>query len=140
MGKCCVPRLWQVSGILDRPRERLQELGGPLEKKYGERAETWFNPKLGFCLNCLIYQVFVCSVLSFVWQLEKVPDEILQEETRIMRMFTPGPGNLINKNWLFHLKDSLGFQIAYPSIFSTALAAKLRVASSDVRDATCRHW
>ena len=84
-------------------------------------------------------RTFVFTVLSFVWQLEDVPEKILQEEIATLRKFTPGPGNWVSKLDLFHLQDELGFCISYPSIATTALAAKLRVAATDIKDVENKH-
>ena len=82
------------------PGKSLKSWEAPI-KKYISRASVWVNPKLGFLQNCCIYRTFVFSVLSFIWQLEEVPSKLLQEETRILRTFTPGPGNWVSKRDLF---------------------------------------
>ena len=63
-------------------------------KKYIDRASTWFRPELGFSFNCVCYRTFVFTVLSFVWQLEDVPEIVLKEEIATLRKFTPGPAQL----------------------------------------------
>ena len=83
-------------------------------------------------LQNYIYGSFVVSVLSCAWQLENVPQQVLEKATRVLRKFAPGPGNWISKADLFHLKDGLGFQVAFPSVYSTALAAKLRVVTFEI--------
>ena len=61
-----------------------------------------------------------------------MPDSIFRDETQILRNFTPGPGNWVSKQDLFHLQAGLGFPTSYPSIQTMSLAAKLRVAATEV--------
>ncbi|CAE8623190.1 unnamed protein product [Polarella glacialis] len=98
----------------------------------------WKNSKSGLLQACLAYRSFVISVLSFVWQLEDPPPDLLKSEVHVLRCLVPGPGNWISKKDLFHLADGLGFPASFPSIVTSALAAKLRVLRFDITDAISR--
>ena len=66
-------------------------------------------------------------------------DPFFKEEIAVLRKFTPGPGNWVGKLDLFHLLDGLGFSMSYPSVATTALAAKLRVAKTEIKHVEMKH-
>ena len=83
------------------------------------------------------YNAFTLPTLSFVWQLEKVPENILKEEDRILRSLTKGPGKWRLSSDLHHLQQHFGQTRSFKSVGHVALAAKLRlfvVGGQNVQD------
>jgi hypothetical protein len=76
------------------------------------------------------YNTFTLPTLSFIWQLEDVPDEVFQAERTALRALTPGPGNWRLPQDLFYLSEHFGQTCSFKSIKHVALAAKLRVLTT----------
>ena len=51
------------------------------------------------------YNTFVVSVLSFIQQIENVPERALCAEASALRKFAVGPGNWVMSGDLFHLRE-----------------------------------
>ena len=98
----------------------------PLEK-YRERAKLWSQQHLGMHYAAHSYNAFTLPTLSFVWQLENVPEYAFQEEDRILRSLTKGPGKWRISSDLYHLHQHFGQARSFKSVEHVALAAKLRL-------------
>ena len=61
-------------------------------QKYLHRSELWSGIPLGMHLSARVYNCFVITVFSFLWQLESPPAFVLEAEEKVLRKFTPGPG------------------------------------------------
>ena len=76
-------------------------------------------------LNARVFRTFCCSVLSFLWQLDDLPEDIGELEHWALRRLAPGPGNWIRPPDLCHLK-CYGTPFDFPSFHHSARVAKLR--------------
>ena len=74
------------------------------------------------------------SVLSFLMQLEEIPDCLGTMEAAMLRVLAPGPGNWIMPQDLFHLGDAYVNPFTFPSLEKVALAAKLGVIEYEKLD------
>ena len=72
------------------PARESQSWSGPLSK-YLERAKTWGKLGLGMLITLQAYQVYICSVLQFVAQLERLPYNFLGKERQAVQALFPGP-------------------------------------------------
>ena len=95
--------------------------------KFHARVSAWSSLRLGMNLNSRVYKTFCCSVLSFLWQLEEPPPEVLEAEAWALRRMAPGPGNWVRPLELHHLKQGFGLPFEFPSFCNMARAAKLRI-------------
>ena len=73
-----------------RPGE--QSWDGPLEK-FGRRAQGWCTLPAGLLRAMQHYRYFVFSILSFLMQVEDVPEKALKMDASALRQFVPGAGN-----------------------------------------------
>ena len=73
------------------------------------------------------YNSFILPTLSFVWQLEDVPEEVFSEEALSLCSLTRGPGKWRLPSDLFHLYEHYGQARSFKSVKHVSLAAKLRV-------------
>lgn len=112
-------------GYFVRPARESQSWSGPLSK-YLERAKTWGKLGLGMLITLQAYQVYICSVLQFVAQLEPVPGNFLDKERQAAQALFPGP-----TAWIVHpcLKDAryMHLPIALMDMQAVAKAAQVRV-------------
>ena len=93
--------------------------------KFQKTVEAWSSLSPGMSLNASIFRTFCSSVLSFLWQLDDVPEEVYKLEHWALRRLAPGPGNWLRPAELHHMK-SFGAPFDFPSFRHMALAAKLR--------------
>eukprot|EP00973_Karenia_brevis_P033896 4677120-Karenia_brevis.AAC.1 len=85
-----------------------------------------------------IYKPYIASVLSFVMQLERDTDELLETYEKVLRLLAPGPGNWITPNDLENLQRYFSFPLSYVSPQCTSKAAKLRIAATIATDCAKR--
>ena len=86
----------------------------------------------------LAYKSFISSVLSYIWQLEPNPDNLLDDFEKALRKMMPGPGSWVSRGDLCNLK-AYGFPIEFPDPRWTAMAAKLRVVHQIASDCEQKH-
>ena len=96
-------------------------------QKYCERSQQWALANWGLALSARLYNTFVISVISFIWQLEKPPEEIMTKETQSLKRMSPGPFQWILAQDLYSLKETFGMPMSFKSIEYSALAAKARI-------------
>ena len=108
---------------------------GPALRKFVDRSLAWCRLPVGLFQGTRNYRTFVSSVLSFVQQIENVPDGVLAAESTALRKFTPGPGNWIQPVDLYNMNVLFGFPVAFPSLKVSAIASKLRVLAYEIKDA-----
>ena len=95
--------------------------------KYRARTNLWKNQRLGLHYTVHSYNSFILPTLSFVWQLEEVPDEVFAEEALCLCSLTRGPGKWRLSSDLFYLNENYGQARSFKSVKHVSLAAKLRV-------------
>ena len=94
---------------------------------FRQRVLLWKSLHLGMQLNAIVYRTFCCSLLSFLWQLEELPEDALQAEAWALRRLAPGPGNWVTAKELRNFSRAYGFPFEFASFSHMALSAKLRV-------------
>ena len=106
------------------PARESQSWTGPVSK-YLERAKTWGKLGLGMLITLQAYQVYMCSVLQFVAQLEPLPENLLDKNRQAVQALFPGPTACIVPSCL---KDAryLHLPIALMDMQAVATAAKVR--------------
>ena len=102
--------------------------------KFKMRCRQWRQLHLGIQYDTRVYKVFCFSVLSFVMQLVEPEEDTVKTEHAALRLFFPGPGNWATPQDLYNLKIWFGFPYFFPSLRTTALAAKLRVLRFEAID------
>ena len=96
-------------------------------KKFIERARLWGTMGLGLFHTVDAYRVFVASVLMFVAQLDPLPPDFGDFETRACRTLFRGPPGWMTTGFLKGMK-SAAFPIELPDIRAGSVAARARVA------------
>ena len=89
--------------------------------------------------SCIIYNVFVVSVLSYVWQLSSPPPEALALEKMAVRKLFPGPGAWIQLADMWLLRDAWGSSPRLISIQHKARAAAVRVCAKEAPQFRLKH-
>jgi hypothetical protein len=107
-------------------------------EKYEKRAEVWSRLPVGLLKSIQHYRYFVFSVLSFMMQVEEVPERALALEIAALRRFAPGPGNWIRPKDMFNLIDLFRFPSSFPSLRSAAIASKMRRIAHEAPDVVKR--
>ena len=112
-------------GFYVGPGRRHMSWEGPLQK-YINRAKLWGKQGLGMLLTIQAYQVYICSVLQFVAQLEPLHPEFEQMERKAVQALFPGPTAWIVPTML---KDAYSLHLPLPLVDMKAVstAAKVRV-------------
>jgi hypothetical protein len=105
-------------------------------RKYVTQAEYIASLKLGLAMTALLYRIFALSAFSFVVQICPIPERVLEQERKVLRMLVPGPGNWISKTSLHNLDVLFGLPTSFPSLAVWGLAAKARVGISDLEGCT----
>ena len=86
----------------------------------------WGQLGAGACLTARAYQVYVASVLSFVGQLEPLPDDFDAAEEKACAALFPGPTDWITAGGLTDLR-SLGCPWELRDVRAATIASKARV-------------
>ena len=74
------------------------------------------------------------SVLSFVMQLELLPEDMDSTFSDVLRTLCPGPGNWVTPNDLCNLESAFGFRTEFSDPWLVDHACKLRVCSTVATD------
>ena len=75
--------------------ERCDHIWSKATDKFALRANIWKGALQGLHLAAMTYNIFVVTILSYIWQLTPVCMKVLDEEKRALRKVIPGPGNWI---------------------------------------------
>ena len=97
----------------------------PLQK-YLKRARLWGKLGVGAYLSMDAYKIYICSVLSFVGQLDNLPDNWRDFELKACSALFPGPTRWITPGCLKELK-AMHSGKEWPNLDHTTLASKARV-------------
>ena len=85
-------------------------------KKYRSRCLMLANMSQGVWCTALLYRVFCLPVLSFLMQLNNVPNSVLECEAEMMKRFIPGPAKWLRNDVMHALPEVFGFDATFPSI------------------------
>ena len=96
-------------------------------QKYLDRAIQWSLPNWGLALSAKLYNTFVISVLSYIWQLQTPNTSMLIQESTLLKRLAPGPRHWIETVDLFRLDHMFGLPVGFRSIAYSSMAAKVRV-------------
>ena len=107
--------------------------------KYKKRAEHWGLMGAGLYAATLAYNVYAISTLSHIWQLEEVPQWLMDLEKSVLVKSAPGPCNWIFAEDMHYLRESFGQAASFLSLKDIAQAAKLRVSTFAITDSRLRH-
>ena len=97
----------------------------PLDK-FMARARTWRAIGGGLFLTILAYRTYIFPVITFLLQLDRLPDDWDKYERKVCNILFPGPRGWATSGAMRNLK-SLGLQTELPNAVTTADAAKCRV-------------
>ena len=97
--------------------------------KFADRARSWAALGLGLHYNTAVYNTYVVSVLSFLFQLARPPPDLAQVEAAALRRLASGPGNWVQPRDLYYLKDCFGQVRSFVDPLAVSVAARLRVAA-----------
>lgn len=125
--------LRQMPWLLHGPGAADKSWTKPVQK-YLQRVTTWAPMNLGLCLNIMIYRTFISSVLSFIMQLEPLPESIMDSFEKALRKLAPGPGSWASMADLCNLESAYKFRGEFRDPRWTALASKLRVVETVAKD------
>ena len=89
---------------------------------------------LGEGFNARVYNTFVVSVLSYIWQFCEPNADLFAEEASAFARFPSGPGGWRSASDLYNLKALIGFPVEFVNLADAAWAAQLRVAGTVVTD------
>ena len=127
-----IERVAKYLGFMIGPGSEEKSWSKPL-RKYSQWYLTWGALRLGALLNIVVYRSFIASVLSYVWQLEPLPDHLMDNFQKALVQLAPGPGSWVSRGDLCNL-TSFGFPCEFSDPRWTALAAKLRVVYTVATD------
>ncbi|MFM7984666.1 MAG: hypothetical protein ACKPKO_35615, partial [Candidatus Fonsibacter sp.] len=102
--------------------------------KFTNRAFSWRTAEQGLHHACSIYNTFVVSVLSHIWQVTPPPGDCYKLEKMAMNKLIPSPGAWTQPYDLWVLKEVWGFSIQITSIQHKAYAAAVSVCLSSAPD------
>ncbi|CAK0856026.1 unnamed protein product [Prorocentrum cordatum] len=105
----------------------------PLEN-FHKRVLLWSKHNLGLNLSAIAFNLFICSVLSYVMQLQELPADFADTVAWALRRLVPGPGNWATAADLCYLKEEFGFPCSFTNPADRAQAAKLRVVETVAPD------
>ena len=86
----------------------------------------WNSLALGLQYTARTYNTFCVTVLSYLWQVAALPEQLLETEEQILRQLTPGPGSQRVTDDLYFMKETFGLPLSFQSIRVASWAAKLR--------------
>ena len=98
----------------------------PLEK-FAARARAWGAVGGGLLLTSLAYAVYILPVISFLLQLDGLPEAWGRAEAAAFRALVPGPGEWCGPEDLRSLRR-FGFPGESPDAREVSLACRFRVA------------
>ena len=113
-------------GLVVGPERGQHSWHGPF-KKFLDRAALWGGMGIGLFNTLLAYQVFICSVVMFIAQLDPLPVHFEDIELKACQSLFPGPKGWFSVDALKDLK-SLHFPKSLFNVRCAALAARARVA------------
>ena len=99
-------------------------------RKYLERAVAWGAVGGGLFLTAAAYSVYILPVVSFLLQLDSLPDAWGEAEAEAMRRLLPGPGSWCVPGDL-HALRAAGCPKEFPDAERVSLASRLRVAHQE---------
>ena len=105
--------------------------------KYLERCRLWGDQGLGLHYHTVAYNTFAVSTLSYISQLEEVPQQVKELEKEGLKKAIKGPNKWAEPEDLWSLKEHYGQTASCRSIGHTAKAAQLRVRTWDP---ACKAW
>ena len=112
-------------GFMIGPDRKDSSWDAPIAK-YLARAKIWGKINPGLFNNIMAYRVFIAPVLSFIGQLDILPEAFVAAESKACESLFPGGRGWMTVGCLRHLK-TLGFPNELPDIHINVLAAKVRV-------------
>ena len=122
--------LWEVFlGFVIGPEHASRSWDKPL-RKYIDRIRAGSWSKFGLHGASVIYNIIVLPVLSFVAQLERPPQHVLDAEVWGLRRVAPGPYRWALPTDLWYLRD-LGLSFRFRSLSRVAIAAQARVGHQE---------
>ena len=95
--------------------------------KFKQRATAWADHLSGLHCSALTYNTFAIPVLSYLAQLRKPPQSVLDAELQTLGRAAPGPFNWATATDLWHLSSISGHPKSFKSLALTAQAAQVRV-------------
>lgn len=95
--------------------------------KYLQRAQSWGDHHLGLQFSAVVYNTYVVTVLSHIWQLEALPPLFKDWECKALRKLASGPGNWILPKDLHFAKELYGQARSFVDATAAALATRVRV-------------
>ena len=95
--------------------------------KFKQRATAWADHLRGLHCSALTYNTFAIPVLSYLAQLRKPPQSVLDAELQTLGRAAPGPFNWATATDLWHLCSISGHPKSFKSLELTARAAQIRV-------------
>ena len=125
--------------------DRNKHIWTKAKDKFATRAMVWKESHQGLHFAAMTYNVFVITIISYIWQLAPVGKDILDEEARALRKINPGPGHWIQPCDWWLLKESWGHSLAFVSARHKSMAGATRIALTDAPDFRSRigevnHW
>ena len=91
-------------GFVEGPNKGQQSWTKAIDK-YKERSRLWNIRTLGLHLSAKTYNTFAVTVLSFLWQLEDIPESLYATEEDILMKAAPGPCKWASVEDLHFLKE-----------------------------------
>ena len=95
--------------------------------KFLQRVQSWGDHHLGLQFSAVVYNTYVVTVLSHLWQLEALPSSFKDFETKAFRRLASGPGNWISPSDLHFARELYGQARSFVDAAAAALAARVRV-------------
>ena len=91
----------------------------------------WHDAPMNLHWQARAYNIFALSTLSYIWQLEALPQHIVEKTRRGIFSMARGPGNFASTEDMLHLKEAFAMPVSFRSVEWCAIAAQMRVALAD---------
>ena len=126
-GAACVRDWAEYLGFVLGPGGRSRCWQKALDK-YTSRADLWAQLGLGLHYTTVAYNVYVASLLTFLLQLEVLPEDWEHTEAAALRRLVPGPAHWVLPADLRALRRHYGMPQEFADMNEVSLAARFRVA------------
>ena len=103
-------------------------------RKFMQRAQEWSSLNLGLHLNARVYNMFLVPLLSYIWQLCEMSQEVFACEAKVLSQFSSAPVNWRTACDLYNLDSLMRFPIAFRNLRLSAWASRLRLHAQIARD------
>ena len=91
----------------------------------------WRDAPMNLHWQTRAYNIFALLTLSYIWQLEKPPQDIVDEARKGIFRMARGPANFASVADMIHLKEGFALPVSFRCVEWSACAAQIQVVLAD---------